>query len=142
MLSPFIDILKTYFSTYRKTDSAKYSKRGLGLCGYSTPGFDDMAIDLAFIDGYFEKAGLGKIEHHTTQDFRGHYMIESTNNYFTPKKLVPYKTYMQYRLDEDPFGTLHRRAEASEKHQPMVRVKENEVLYFQKTTGPDMEGNL
>ncbi len=77
----------------------------------------------------------------STQDFRGHYMIESTNNYFTPKKLVPYETYMRYPLDEDPFGTLHRRAEASVKRMAMVRVKENEVLYYQKATGPDMEGN-
>ncbi len=131
-----------YLRPRRQKSNVRYAKRGLGLCGYSNYNFDQMAGDLAFIQDQFGRSGIGLIEPSFSQDFREHFMLSASNNYFTPLKAVPYETYMPYSADEDPFGSLHKCVLACKDRMPVVRVKDNEVLYFKKVTNIDVEGRL
>ncbi len=124
-----------------KNENPKFAKRGLTLCGYGNFSFDNMAADLNFIVDEFRRAGLGTIEQPYVHKYRGYLKISSSNNFFTPSKVIPFETYMPYSPDEDPFGTLHECAAAGGEEKAVVRVKENEVLYFKKVVGIDKGGN-
>lgn len=116
-----------------KTNSARYAKRGLSICGFGNVEFDLSVVDMGFIHEVFERSGIGRIEALPPSDFREMSMISASNNYFTTKRLVPYETYMRYPEEEDPFGTLHKCAEAAGERMPVVRLKENEIQFYKKT---------
>ncbi len=121
-------------------NAAKHARRGLGLCGYGNPNFDKMADDLAYIYKLFKSAGIGDFERLDVPEFFDYFALDASNNYFTAKKEATLQTYRRYPPDEDPFGVLHSCAESSENRMAMVRLKENEILYFKKHLGIDTEG--
>lgn len=100
-----------------------------------------MADDLAFIYKLFKSAGIGDIERLDVPEFFDYFALDASNNFFTQKKETTLQTYRRYPPDEDPFGVLHSCAESCKHRMPMVRLKENEVLYFKKQLGTDMDGN-
>lgn len=125
-----------------RTHIVRNAKRGLGLCGYGNFEFSDMAIDLAYIHKVFQNASIGAMQPQYTPEFRGHYMLSAANRYFTPKKLVKFETYRPYSDVEDPFGALHLCAEQcnSSEETAVVRVQENDILFFKKETGINNKG--
>lgn len=123
---------KTYHVKRMKSNSAKYAKRGLSICGFGSYEFDQMSTDITFIHDQFVRSGIGLIEASYSNEYRDMYMFSASNNYFTPQHLIPYETYQAYPREEDPFGTLHRCAQSTASRAPVVRLTENEVQYYRK----------
>ena len=111
------------------------------MCGYGNPDFDDNAAAKARIYSVFEKADIGRIDTDNTENFRGHYSLDATNNYFTLNSLVKHETYLPYPHDEDPFGMLDLWQDFSKDKNPLVRVSDNDVLFYEKVNVLDEEGN-
>lgn len=106
----------------------------MALSGYGSKEFDGMAAAKTFIRDKFVASKIGAIEANQDDDFRGHAMITARNNFFTAKDKVKYEMYNPYPEEDDPQGALHRCALTAEQTFPVVRIKENEVLYFDKET--------
>lgn len=112
------------------------------MCGYSQPEFDDNAESKAKIYNVFDKANIGRIDHENIENFRGHYSLDASNNYYTLKSLIKHETYLPYPHDEDPFGMLDLWQEFSKDKNPLVRVSDNDVLFYEKVTMSDEEGYM
>lgn len=121
--------------------SARYARRGVSICGYSNSDFDDIAQSKALIHSFFVRAGIGHVDHDDANDFRGHYSLDATNHYFTPSELVKHETYNPYPTEEDPFGTLDDWYEFGKSKNPLIRVSDNDVLFYEKVTTVDDENN-
>lgn len=116
-----------------RTNSARYAKRGLTICGFGNFDFDQMSSDLAFVHEQFIRSGLGHVEAQSQNEFRDMYTVCASNNYFTPGHMVPYKTYEPYPAAEDPFGALHRCVTTTSQRAPVVRLRENKSSTTRKS---------
>ncbi len=117
-------------------------RRGADVCGYGNEVFDQMASEMEFIRNVFVKSGIGKIEETELDDFRQYFSIKATNHFFTESKLVTNETYLPYPPQEDPFGYINACALKFEEKMPLVRVAENDVLFFKKVVRVNKEGKM
>lgn len=94
--------------------------------------------ELAAITDIFRATGVGIVEDFAPMDFRGHPMIATGNNYFTPKSLIPYETFKRFSIEEDPFNVLNSYAARSK--EDLVRIGDNEIGLYAKEMTYDKEG--
>lgn len=127
--------------------NAKLARRGVAICGYGNDDFEQFAVELAFVVKMFETSGHGHFETAYSDDYRGHMMISANNNYFTSLKAATHETYRPFTREEDPFDRLNWCAQqynASQATKPgkdgVVRISENDVLYYQEVFALDANG--
>ncbi len=99
-----------------------------------------MANEMAFVRDVFKRSDIGDIEESEPDIFRGYFAIEAANHFFTDSKLVRNETYLPYPTQEDPFGYVNGCAWKFREKMPLVRVSENDILFFKKVTHSDKEG--
>lgn len=125
-----------------KREVAGVARRGVNVCGYGDESFATIGSELNFIRGVFEDANIGVIDQIEEDEFRNYPMLSASNRFFTLKSKVRHEKYDRYPLNEDPVGALHTCALAAapyDKH-AVVKLQENEVLYFQKIYMEDEHG--
>lgn len=99
-----------------------------------------MANEIEFIRKVFVKSGIGEMKPTEPEDFREYFAIKAANNYFTDGALATNKTYRPYSRQEDPLGYMNTYTQKHKEKMSLVRVAENDVLFFKKVMNNDKEG--
>ncbi len=99
-----------------------------------------MANEMVFIRNIFMRSGIGEIDDDEPSIYRKNFAIEASNRFFTESNLVTNETYLPYPPKEDPFGCVNACAVKLQDKLPLVRVSENDVLFFKKVIHMDKEG--
>lgn len=100
------------------------------MSGFGDPEFDKIREAKKLILSYFEKKGLVDIEKPDDSEdlFRGHYVIDVSNNYFTKAELVDDHVFRPLREEEDPYGIMDHLNDIGTAN--LVRVSDNDVYYY------------
>lgn len=88
----------------------------------------------------FKAEGFGPVKDFEVDDFRGFGSLSVSSNYFTKQVDAPNETFRPFRKDEDPFAILNSYAASS--REPLVRLPDNEVMYYERVDKKDKEGNM
>lgn len=119
-----------------KSQIIKYLRQGIQITGYGNEAFDRLKTSIATAHVMFKRTvGAMLNDEMGISDADGHFAIDASNRYFTPKSANNTGEECKITPEMDPKGFL-KQAAGSE----YIHTEENKVYYFE--TAHDTEGGL